>query len=64
MTPMAEPLVDWWLGKVCPERYLPPVYVAVPPRGQRARAKLNQIAARKTRPPKQKTQPLAQLRAW
>ncbi|MFF4331161.1 MobF family relaxase [Streptomyces sp. NPDC001591] len=31
---------------------------------ERARAKLNQIAARKTRPPKQKTQPLAQLRAW
>lgn len=29
-----------------------------------ARAKLNQIAARKTRPPKQKTRPLAQLRAW
>ncbi|MEW2093846.1 MobF family relaxase [Streptomyces sp. NPDC006682] len=31
---------------------------------ERARTKLNQIAARKTRPPKQKTQPLAQLRAW
>ncbi|MFJ3637599.1 MobF family relaxase [Streptomyces sp. NPDC090112] len=31
---------------------------------ERARAKMNQIAARKTRPPKQKTQPLAQLRAW
>ncbi|MFD3518610.1 MobF family relaxase [Streptomyces sp. NPDC058657] len=31
---------------------------------ERARAKLNQIAARKTRQPKQKTQPLAQLRAW
>ncbi|WP_331762479.1 MobF family relaxase [Streptomyces sp. NBC_01508] len=31
---------------------------------ERARAKLNQIAARKTRPPKQKTRPLAQLRAW
>ncbi|MGA5428251.1 MobF family relaxase [Streptomyces koyangensis] len=29
---------------------------------ERARAKLNQIAARKTRPHKQKTQPLAQLR--
>lgn len=29
-----------------------------------ARAKLNQIAARKTRPPKQKTGPLAQLRVW
>ncbi|MGW3956620.1 MobF family relaxase [Streptomyces sp. NPDC004752] len=29
---------------------------------ERARAKLNGIAARKTRPPKQKTQPLAQLR--
>ncbi|MDX3481995.1 MobF family relaxase, partial [Streptomyces scabiei] len=29
---------------------------------ERARAKLNQMAARKTRPPKQKTQPLAQLR--
>jgi hypothetical protein len=29
---------------------------------ERARAKLNQIAARKTRPPKQKTRPLAQLR--
>ncbi|WP_406076657.1 MobF family relaxase [Streptomyces virginiae] len=31
---------------------------------ERARAKLNQIAARKTRPPKQKTRPLAQLRVW
>ncbi|MFE2078020.1 MobF family relaxase [Streptomyces misionensis] len=31
---------------------------------ERARAKLNQIAARKTRPPKRKTRPLAQLRAW
>ncbi|MGC5543727.1 MobF family relaxase [Streptomyces griseus] len=31
---------------------------------ERARAKMNQIAARKTRPPKQKTLPLAQLRAW
>ncbi|WP_411152668.1 MobF family relaxase [Streptomyces sp. A30] len=31
---------------------------------EQARAKLNRIAARKTRPPKQKTQPLAQLRAW
>ncbi|WP_250306621.1 MobF family relaxase [Streptomyces sp. A 4/2] len=31
---------------------------------ERARAKLNAMAARKTRPPKQKTQPLAQLRAW
>ncbi|MGW2425610.1 MobF family relaxase [Streptomyces sp. NPDC001709] len=31
---------------------------------ERARAKLNQIAARKTRPAKQKTRPLAQLRAW
>ncbi|GGP32201.1 hypothetical protein GCM10018980_69080 [Streptomyces capoamus] len=31
---------------------------------ERARAKMNQIAALKTRPPKQKTQPLAQLRAW
>ncbi|QNT91366.1 TrwC relaxase [Streptomyces griseofuscus] len=30
---------------------------------ERARAKLNQIAARKTRPPKQKTRPRAQLRA-
>ncbi|MFE7618175.1 hypothetical protein, partial [Streptomyces sp. NPDC057496] len=29
---------------------------------ERARAKLNQIAARKTRPPKQTTQPLAKLR--
>lgn len=29
---------------------------------ERARAKLNQVAARKTRPPKQKTRPLAQLR--
>ncbi|MFF3177915.1 MobF family relaxase [Streptomyces sp. NPDC057900] len=28
------------------------------------RAKLNGIAARKTRPPKQKTRPIAQLRAW
>ncbi|MEG8281003.1 MobF family relaxase [Streptomyces sp. AHA2] len=31
---------------------------------ERARAKLNQMAARRTRPPKQKTRPLAQLRAW
>ncbi|WP_344531179.1 MobF family relaxase, partial [Streptomyces rectiviolaceus] len=31
---------------------------------ERARAKLNQIAARMTRPPKQQTRPLAQLRAW
>ncbi|MFI0915460.1 MobF family relaxase [Streptomyces abikoensis] len=31
---------------------------------QRARAKLNQMAARKTRPPKQETRPLAQLRVW
>ncbi|MCT2546282.1 MobF family relaxase [Streptomyces atratus] len=31
---------------------------------ERARAKLNQMAARKTRPPKRKTRPLAQLRAW
>ncbi|MFJ9597934.1 MobF family relaxase [Streptomyces virginiae] len=31
---------------------------------ERARAKMNQIAARKTRPPKRKTQPLAQLRVW
>ncbi|MDK1349097.1 MobF family relaxase [Streptomyces sp. 378] len=31
---------------------------------EQARARLNRIAARKTRPPKQKTQPLAQLRAW
>ncbi|MEU9418434.1 MobF family relaxase [Streptomyces sp. NPDC048272] len=31
---------------------------------ERARAKMNQIAARKTRPPKQKTRPLAQLRVW
>ncbi|MEW2051890.1 MobF family relaxase [Streptomyces sp. NPDC005476] len=31
---------------------------------ERARAKLNQIAARKTRPPKQTARPLAQLRAW
>ncbi|MEV8452562.1 relaxase domain-containing protein [Streptomyces sp. NPDC052095] len=29
---------------------------------ERARAKMNQIAARKTRPPKRKTQPFAQLR--
>ncbi|MGW7317391.1 MobF family relaxase [Streptomyces sp. NPDC054865] len=29
-----------------------------------ARAKLNAMAARKTRPPKQKTRPLAQLRVW
>ncbi|WP_232791254.1 hypothetical protein [Streptomyces kanasensis] len=36
-------------------RFLPVV-------SERARAKLNQIAARKTRPPKQKTRPLAQLR--
>ncbi len=38
-------------------RYLPVV-------SERARAKLNAIAARKTRPPKQKSQALAQLRAW
>ncbi|MFJ8546282.1 relaxase domain-containing protein [Streptomyces sp. NPDC093586] len=31
---------------------------------ERARAKLNRIAARKTRPPKQTAQPLAQLRVW
>ncbi|MFD9451826.1 relaxase domain-containing protein [Streptomyces sp. NPDC059985] len=31
---------------------------------ERARAKLNAMAARKTRPPKQKTRPLAQLRVW
>ncbi|MFE5881534.1 MobF family relaxase [Streptomyces hydrogenans] len=31
---------------------------------ERARAKLNAIAASKTRPPKQKTRPLAQLRVW
>ncbi|MFG2775992.1 hypothetical protein [Streptomyces sp. NPDC048350] len=31
---------------------------------ERARAKLNQMAARKARPPKQKTRPLAQLCAW
>ncbi|WP_327372405.1 relaxase domain-containing protein [Streptomyces sp. NBC_01216] len=37
-------------------RFLPVV-------SERARAKLNTIAARKTRPPKQKTRPLAQLRA-
>ncbi|MDX3698050.1 relaxase domain-containing protein [Streptomyces europaeiscabiei] len=36
----------------------------LPAVSERARAKLNQIAARKTRPPKQKTQPLAQLRGW
>lgn len=38
-------------------RFLPVV-------SETARAKLNRIAARKTRPPKQKTLPLAQLRAW
>ncbi|MFD0723247.1 MobF family relaxase [Streptomyces globosus] len=38
-------------------RFLPVV-------SERARARMNQIAARKTRPSKQKTQPLAQLRAW
>lgn len=38
-------------------KYLPVV-------SETARAKLNQIAARKTRPPKQKTRPLAQLRVW
>ncbi|MFJ9153516.1 hypothetical protein ACIRP7_37040 [Streptomyces sp. NPDC102270] len=31
---------------------------------ERARAKLNQMAARKTRPPKQTARPLAQRRAW
>ncbi|WP_158727425.1 relaxase domain-containing protein [Streptomyces sp. NRRL S-31] len=31
---------------------------------ERARAKLNRIAARKTRPSKQSARPLAQLRAW
>ncbi|MYS40670.1 relaxase domain-containing protein [Streptomyces sp. SID5998] len=38
-------------------RFLPVV-------SERARAKMNAMAARKTRPPKQKTLPLAQLRAW
>ncbi|MFF5788608.1 MobF family relaxase [Streptomyces sp. NPDC012693] len=38
-------------------RFLPVV-------SERARAKLSQIAARKTRPPKRKTRPLAQLRVW
>ncbi|MEU7348706.1 MobF family relaxase [Streptomyces bacillaris] len=38
-------------------RFLPVV-------SERARAKLNQIAACKTRPPKQSARPLAQLRAW
>ncbi|GGZ29907.1 hypothetical protein GCM10010300_85890 [Streptomyces olivaceoviridis] len=38
-------------------RFLPMV-------SERARAKLNAIAARKTRPPKQSARPLAQLRAW
>ncbi|MGW6951757.1 MobF family relaxase [Streptomyces xanthophaeus] len=38
-------------------RFLPVV-------SERARAKLNQIAAHKTRPPKQQTRPLAQLRVW
>lgn len=31
---------------------------------ERARVKLNRIAARKTHPPKQQVRPLAQLRAW
>ncbi|MER5312263.1 MobF family relaxase [Streptomyces sp. NPDC002773] len=31
---------------------------------ERARAKMNRIAARKTRPPKQSARPLAQLRVW
>ncbi|MFG3042879.1 MobF family relaxase [Streptomyces sp. NPDC048330] len=31
---------------------------------ERARVKMERIAARKTRPPKRKTQPLAQLRVW
>ncbi|WJY55086.1 hypothetical protein QRN89_35415 (plasmid) [Streptomyces chengbuensis] len=38
-------------------RFLPVV-------SERARAKLNAMAARKTRPPKRKTRPLAQLRVW
>ncbi|GFE11974.1 hypothetical protein Sgleb_00210 [Streptomyces glebosus] len=38
-------------------RFLPVV-------SERARAKLNRIAAKMTRPPKQKARPLAQLRAW
>ncbi|MEE6269176.1 MobF family relaxase [Streptomyces diastatochromogenes] len=38
-------------------RFLPVV-------SERARAKLNRIAAKMTRPPKQKTRPLAHLRAW
>ncbi|MBM7170131.1 relaxase domain-containing protein [Streptomyces sp. G44] len=38
-------------------RFLPVV-------SERARAKMNQNAARKTRPPKRKTQSLAQLRVW
>ncbi|MFI1293333.1 MobF family relaxase [Streptomyces sp. NPDC020792] len=38
-------------------RFLPVV-------SERARAKLNRMAAKMTRPPKQKARPLAQLRAW
>ncbi|WP_189135725.1 MobF family relaxase [Wenjunlia tyrosinilytica] len=38
-------------------RFLPVV-------SERARAKLNRIAAKMTRPPKQRARPLAQLRAW
>ncbi|MFF7172922.1 relaxase domain-containing protein [Streptomyces pseudovenezuelae] len=38
-------------------RFLPVV-------SERVRAKLNQIAALRTRPPKQSARPLAQLRAW
>ncbi|HCA85382.1 MAG TPA: hypothetical protein DEQ61_07740 [Streptomyces sp.] len=38
-------------------RFLPVV-------SEQARAKLNRIAAKMTRPPKQKARPLAQLRAW
>ncbi|MER8062831.1 MULTISPECIES: MobF family relaxase [unclassified Streptomyces] len=37
---------------------------SLPVVSERARAKMNQIAARKSCPPKRKTQPLAQLRAW
>ncbi|MGV9758612.1 relaxase domain-containing protein [Streptomyces tricolor] len=38
-------------------RFLPVV-------SERARAKLNRVAAKMTRPPKQRARPLAQLRAW
>ena len=50
--PHAAPPADW---------RTPPSLAALT---TQARAKLNAMAARKTRPPKQTARPLAQLRAW